>query len=74
MWECGTVEIDGERYRYEAKVYDEGSRFGIDGGRVSKLHVTIGGVTVAAYDRGWDVYPDQETAKAVYRILACFSA
>ena len=40
-------------YWFEAKVYDEGSEYGINGGRVSKLHVTLDGKDVVAYDRGW---------------------
>lgn len=35
---------------FQAKLYDDPSVFGIDGGRVSKLHIA-GGVN---YDRGWD--------------------
>lgn len=35
---------------FQAKLYDEPSPFGINGGRVSKLHID-GGVN---YDRGWD--------------------
>lgn len=62
-WCSGTV---GE-YKFEAKSFDEGSIFGINGGRVSKLCIkrldTYGngkdwfdGVIVN-YDRGWDIKP-----------------
>lgn len=50
-----------------AKVYDKKSRFGIRGGRVSKLEVFRGGhfnakgkqtcEVIAHYDRGWDFSP-----------------
>lgn len=55
MWHSGV--IDG--HWYEAKVYDEGSQFGINGGRVSKLHICRGPVwnyqfEMFVYDRGLD--------------------
>lgn len=65
-WQTGTV---GD-YKFEAKVYDEGSDYGIDAGRISKLQVKDkDNKTVAAYDRGWDVKPtDARAEKAVYDI------
>lgn len=51
-WVAGNVKrFDG--YRFSAKVYDVGSRSGIDGGRVSKLRVERDGKTVIDYSRGW---------------------
>ena len=59
MWKNGNV---GE-FQYEAKVFDIGSMFGIDEGRISKLFVVDGnGDTVISYDRGWGIKP--KTAKA----------
>ncbi len=42
--------------RVSAKVYDEPSQFGIEGGRVSKLWIKndLTGIEVN-YDRGWDI-------------------
>ena len=37
---------------YWVKAYEEGSAYGINEGRISKLLITIGGETVANYDRG----------------------
>ena len=37
MWKEGTILISGKGYRYWVKHYEEGSQFGIDGGRISKL-------------------------------------
>ena len=53
------------------KAYEEGSAYGIDEGRISKLLITIGGETVANYDRGWDIKPaeDDEAAQIAYAIL-----
>jgi len=62
--------IDGSagQYKFSAKVFDNGSVYGIDDGRVSKLTVySTGGEfpfqvgnTIVNYDRGWDVRPKQE--------------
>lgn len=51
------------RYQFEAKLFDEGSCFGINNGRVSKLHIwPKGGYMFAPgtinYDRGWDIKPN----------------
>ena len=55
IWLTGMVE----EYPFEAKVCDEASGFGIDCGRVIKLHIgkKNSNDDVAAYERGWDKYP-----------------
>lgn len=64
-WCKGTV---GD-FLFEAKSFDNGSQFGIDGGRVSKLVIkrkdTLGSAdyftgVVVNYDRSWDVKPTKE--------------
>ena len=47
-----TVEIDG--YEVEAKVYDNPSSFGINGGRVSKMVIRKQNKAIYNYDRGLD--------------------
>lgn len=37
FWHEGQAERSGHLFRWEAKVYPEGSACGINGGRVSKL-------------------------------------
>lgn len=72
----GTIGIpqkDG-KYKvahYRVKAYDEGSGYGINGGKISKLSIKIDGVWVANYDRGWDIEPDEndEAAQIAYCIL-----
>ena len=62
-------------YQFHAKVYDVGSKFGISGGRVSKLNIycldeTRGNsqkILIANYDRGWDVYPKTKTHREMLR-------
>ena len=46
-------------YSFEIKHFENPSRFGIDGGRISKLWITRTSTygIVAAYDRGWDRLP-----------------
>lgn len=67
MWKEGTIGIpnkDGGRtaVHYWAKVYDEGSIYGIEGGRISKLMLKQDGEIVYNYDRGLDV--DCQTSEA----------
>lgn len=71
LWHEGQAERDGCVFRWEAKVYDIGSRYGINGGRVSKLWIAElppGEVRywqeVACYDRGWLTCPLTPEAKA----------
>ena len=47
----------------EAKVYEEGSEFGIEGGRISKLWIGGNGYgDLAAYERGWSTEPTTPAA------------
>jgi hypothetical protein len=75
-WHEGTIGIpqkDGGNKiaHYWVKAFDEGSEWGINGGRISKLSIKINGVWVANYDRGWDIEPDEndEAAQIAYCIL-----
>ena len=56
-WIMGT--IDG--MEFEAKVYDDGSEYGIDDGRVVKLFVHRDNPyrEYIAYERGWVKYPSK---------------
>lgn len=74
MWHEGTIGIPMEdggsvKVRYQAKVYDTGSQYGINGGRISKLLLLADGECVAAYDRGWSVKPTCEAARLALSIL-----
>lgn len=61
LWKKGRIAISTEEgdheFSWEAKVYDEGSPFGINGGRVSKLYIYHHKVCICSYDRGWDIKP-----------------
>jgi hypothetical protein len=60
-------------YTFQAKVYDFGSVFGIEQGRISKLQVWRDDRSVMHYDRGWDEKPARRRDRKVLReILAGF--
>jgi hypothetical protein len=68
MWRYGIIN----GFEYEVKVYDTGSQYGINGGRISKLWLR-GPEGRANYDRGWDIEPTTpEAEKAVQEILKRF--
>ena len=58
LWMRGRILTEYGDYEFTAKVYDEGSGYGINNGRVSKLELKdFEGNIVVNYDRGWDIYP-----------------
>ena len=63
MWKEGNIKVNGEVFHYWMKQYDEGSKWGIDGGRISKLMLKRNGEIVCNYDRGWDVEPADENTR-----------
>ena len=69
MWREGTTIINKKGYRYWVKHFDEGSQFGIDGGRISKLMIKRSGEIVCNYDRGWDIKPVDEDTEFALAIL-----
>lgn len=77
LWHEGTIGIpvtgdkDTKIAHYWVKAYDEGSVYGINEGRISKLQIKIDGKTVVSYDRGWDIEPDEndEATMIAYSIL-----
>lgn len=70
MWKEGSLKVYDSIFHYWMKQYDEDSRFGIDGGRISKLMLKRDSIIVANYDRGWDVKPaDADTQLAVDILL-----
>ena len=73
-WREGTIGIPagGGKYvacKYYAKVYDTGSEYGIDGGRISKLEIRVDDRKVCHYDRGWDIKPTCPEAEKALEIL-----
>ena len=73
-WVEGHEEFDGEiDIIFCAKVFAEGSHFGIDGGKISKLEIRIGNEILCSYDRGWDIEPSEEATPFYESILAQFN-
>jgi len=72
-WKEGTIGVsDGKEkkvIKYMAKVYDVGSDYGINGGRISKLQLKMDGETICNYDRGWDIKPTCPEAETALYIL-----
>jgi hypothetical protein len=71
---------DGE-YTVSAKLFDEGSRYGINNGRVSMLSIHETAKTtdknwfdgcIVNYDRGWDIRPKTEKDKEVFKAVLKF--
>lgn len=71
MWTEGRIEVRGITYHYWAKVFDEGSVYGINGGRISKLTIRKEQTDeeVVNYDRGWDKRPKTQSAQKVVDML-----
>ena len=69
MWKEGSLKVHESVFHYWMKQYDEGSEFGIDGGRISKLTLKRNGAVVANYDRGWDIKPQGYEAEVALAIL-----
>ena len=69
-WKEGALRVHKGFYHYWVKQYAEGSQFGIEGGRISKLMLKRKGEIVCNYDRGWDIEPvDEETQTALEIML-----
>ncbi len=69
MWSKGEIEIEGTNVQYWVKHYEEGSEFGIDGGRISKMECRANGKTILHYERGWDMEPETKLGYQAYAIL-----
>jgi len=65
MWTRGSI---GE-FNYSVKHFEEGSEFGINGGRISKLEIRRNGKTVVNYDRGWDIHPKEAETNNLYMAI-----
>ena len=63
MWTKGTIN----GYDYCIKHFEEGSEYGINGGRISKLDIRKDGKIYANYDRGWDIKPTGKEVIAVFK-------
>lgn len=68
--ESGWITGKIDDFCFQAKVYDIGSKFGIGGGRISKLDVRDQQKRIViAYERGWDVKPESTEHKDILQTL-----
>ena len=74
MWHEGSLEVGDSIFQYCIKAYGEGSDYGIDEGRISKLMLKRKGKVVCNYDRGWDIRPrDQDTLQALEELKKSYN-
>lgn len=62
----GKMTIENKIFKIQAKIYDQGSEYGINEGRISKLWIWLDGQvnTIYCYDRG-DENIDPEYSRAI---------
>ena len=69
MWKEGSLQVHNSDFHYWMKQYDEGSQYGINGGRISTLTLKRRGAIVCNYHRGWDVAPSDPDTQLALEIL-----
>lgn len=69
MWKEGSIKVNSSIFHYWMKQFDEGSEWGIEGGRISKLMIKRGGEIVCNYDRDWDIKPSDPDAQLAMEII-----
>ncbi len=77
-WHEGTIGIpvngtkETKIASYWVKTAEEANEdFGINGGKIIKLQIKVGGYTVVNYDRGWDIEPDENDSVALIAYSIC---
>ena len=70
-WTTGYIGVGDNCYYVEIKYFDEPSRFGIKGGRVSKLWVSDEDTKeeILWYERGWVTKPQDPESKAILKAI-----
>ena len=69
QWKEAIIEHKRKEYKVTFKQFEEGSEFGINEGRISKLTINCGKAKLANYDRGWDIEPVDKDTKAVLEVI-----
>jgi len=74
MWKQGNIKVGSSTISYWVKSFEEGSQFGINNGRISKLMLKRDGRIIANYDRGWYIIPfDSEAEAALAELMKKFN-
>lgn len=64
------MKNDIQLAEFSVKKFAEGSKYGIDGGKISKLFIKDNQNNIlACYDRGWDVKPGTKAKEIFEKIL-----
>ncbi len=70
MWTEGSIMAKGNIFHYWVKHYEEPSeKYGINGGRISKLTLKRNGEIVYNYDRGVDIEPADEYTELALAVI-----
>lgn len=69
MWKEGSLKVYNSIFHYWLNVYENGSSYGIDGGKISKLILKRNDEIVCHYDRGWDMKAIDEETQIALKIL-----
>lgn len=69
MWNNGVITDGEDVYIYFIKHFNEGSRFGINEGKISKLEIKRNNTMVVLYDRGWIIRPITKVETAIYNMI-----
>lgn len=69
MWKEGSIKVNRDIFHYWIKQYEEGSEWGIEGGRISKLMLKRDSKIVCNYDSGWDIEPADENTRLALELL-----
>lgn len=68
------IENKAEIAKFSIKKFDEGSQYGINGGKISKLFIQESNKNIlACYDRGWDIKPHAEAKEILEKILEAYN-
>ena len=65
MWTSGKLA----GYEYHIKHFEEGSVYGLNEGKISKITISRNGRILVNYDRGWDILPQNEDVIKIYEHL-----
>jgi hypothetical protein len=77
-WFVGYFEASWGFYKFQAKIFDTDSKFGINQGRISKLGISrVNRLTgwktlVVNYDCGWDIKPNSKKDNTAYSSICAF--
>ena len=68
------IKNDIEIAKFSIKKFNEGSQYGINGGKISKLFIQDSNKNIlACYDRGWDIKPHAEAKEILEKILEAYN-